>query len=686
MIHDPESKLRPYLPWIVLAAVAAAVFAVYYPGLNGSFFLDDWNTLPKLGAYGPVDNFHTFISYITSGVSGPSGRPLALASFLLDAHSWPASPWSFKFTNVLLHLLNGGVLAWLLTKLGKAYGLTSRKAAWAAVLGAGLWLSHPLWVSTTLYAVQRMAILAAFFVICGLALYVTGRLRLRAGKARSGYALMTGGIVGGTLLGFFCKENAALLPLLALVLEITVLRGNKGSMLESPGTAEGVPASVEHRKPCLAFRVVFLWLPSIMLAGFLLWQLRHPGMLVPGRDFSVGERLLTEPRILVYYLYLLVIPHAWTHGLYTTVALSQGLLHPWTTLPAILLVLALLGAAFAIRRRWPLLAAAILFFFAGQLLESTTIPLELYYEHRNYLPAILFFWPLGVWWAQGPGKRSLRYSSVFVVFVLVLALTTLRTTLWGNPTRLSLTWMRLNPNSARAVVVGTDTLEAYGKNLLAYKYLYLASRRNPTSISIALARMGAACRLGNGRPARPALIYAAQHARTHMHLLYDTLNSRIDNGKTKCPGFGPHSMQVVVSNALKNHQSTRDRDIRQALYVLRGRLSLIQHKEEAAYSYFRKSLQIYATPDIVLIAGTYLLNAKQPYNARRLLREYQALPHRLPPVWTMRGLHRRWLLHIGWYQTSLRDLSHAIQQAVDEKTLTHPQKVLQPAATQGSTP
>jgi len=32
--------------------------------------------------------------------------------------------------------------------------------------------------------------------------------------------------------------------------------------------------------------------------------------------------------------------------------------------------------------------------FALDVLESTAVPLELYFEHRNYLPALLLFWPI----------------------------------------------------------------------------------------------------------------------------------------------------------------------------------------------------------------------------------------------------------------------------------------------------
>ena len=47
----------------------------------------------------------------------------------------------------------------------------------------------------------------------------------------------------------------------------------------------------------------------------------------------------------------------------------------------------LLGGSCWLRRRLPVVACGILWFFVGHLLESTVIPLELMFEHRNYLPS-----------------------------------------------------------------------------------------------------------------------------------------------------------------------------------------------------------------------------------------------------------------------------------------------------------
>ncbi len=684
-------RSRRWWPWFALLALLALVAVAYSPGLSGPFLLDDWSALPKLGAYGPVDNPVTFVSYVTSGIAGPSGRPIALASFLIDAHNWPANPWPFKLTNLLLHLLCGVLLALLLRQLSQAAGLERRRTVWVGILGAGLWLAHPLFVSTTLYIVQRMAILAALFVFAGLDFYVWGRVRLAGGHRRSGYALMMLGLVGGTFLGFFSKENAALLPLLALVLEFTVLRRlDKTPELvgPSPRAGKGPVTSIHggrkrrlprpgltltptrprqgrgRRKTCpsLPFRAIFLWLPSIAICAYLLWECRHLTANLPYRGFTILERVLTEARVVVHYLYLLVIPHGGTHGLFTTVTVSHGPLQPWTTLPAILIVLALVAFALAVRRRLPVLTAAILFYFAGQLLESTTIPLELYYEHRNYLPAALLFWPLAWWILRGPGGRVLRAAVAGGALALLLALTAWRADLWGNGRQLALTWMRLNPGSARAVVWGSEGLTAAGRPDLALKRLRLAVRRQPADISVALSALDLACESRRARPGDlAAAVYAAGHGHAGSTLIYKAipqLAKRIET--TACPPLDDAALMRIPNAAIANPHFRPYPALKQEFLVLRGRLLLRMDRDKVAYAAFAKALPLDVKPDTALVVAAYMYAANAPRYGLKLLDEYRSLPKPEPRGWKMGRLHRWWLNRIGWYRKSFKRVRTAL--------------------------
>ncbi len=173
-------RTQSIAPQLTIVACMCLVALAYLPGLKGEFLFDDFANLPMLGATGPVTHWDTFWRYITSGNADPTGRPMALLSFLLDARNWPAAPYPFKRTNLLLHLVNGILLYCLLARLGRAIAIDAiqrRRAEWAAALGASLWMAHPLLVSTTLYIVQREAMLPATFTLLGLLAWLHGRER-----------------------------------------------------------------------------------------------------------------------------------------------------------------------------------------------------------------------------------------------------------------------------------------------------------------------------------------------------------------------------------------------------------------------------------------------------------------------------------------------------------------------------
>jgi hypothetical protein len=136
---------------------------------------------------------------------------------------------------------------------------------------------------------------------------------------------------------------------------------------------------------------VFLILPGILgLAHYL------PGVLsgasFQDRPFGLEERLWTETRVLWHYLWWILAPQPGQLSLYhDAFPLSHGPLHPWSGLPAALGLAGLIGGAVLVRRRYPLLSFGILWFFVMQLLVSTVLPLELVFEHRNYLGSIGIF-------------------------------------------------------------------------------------------------------------------------------------------------------------------------------------------------------------------------------------------------------------------------------------------------------
>lgn len=466
---------------LMLGACLLAAWWALSQGLGGKFIFDDsWN-LRGLERISERPDWETALHYILSGFSSALGRPLALATFAPQFHSWPMHAEDFIRVNILIHLLNGALLCWCALLLQRLAGRDGIGAGLVALALCAAWLWAPLQASGVLYVIQRMALLSATFMFAGLALYLAGRARLPA-QPRAALALMTAGLGVGVGLGILAKENSILLPLGILVLEVTLLRA--------------FPAGPVWRR----WSWPFLWAPTLFVAAYLAWQL--PGLFdeVPSRGFTPGERLLTESRVLFVYLYKLVLPSLYSiRLLYDDLEVSRSLLSPWTTLPSLLGWLALTVAALRLRARAPVFSFAVLWYLAHHLLESTLIPLELAFEHRNYVasvgPLAAGVWGLGALWTSAHARRVRPVVLLGAAGYLAFQLTALSqsASLWGRPLELAQHWATYQPESRRATMMLADTYLSRGQIAAAAATLEQAMERWPGDPALPLALLEMGC-------------------------------------------------------------------------------------------------------------------------------------------------------------------------------------------------
>lgn len=421
---------------LLLAPVLAIV--LYSGGWSGGFFFDDY---PNLGSLKLLDvigfNVDGVLAYINAGFSGPTKRPVAMLSFILEYPYWPLSPAPFKFNNTLFHAINGLLVGWLAFLLSRRIYNDTGRAQWVAALTALIFLLHPLYVSTVLYVIQRMTLLAALFSLAAIIAYCKGREGIYRGRLLGVvslcffYPLLV-------LLSILSKENGALTVVFCALIEWLIYK---------------------HKQPLSGCRQRLIYLvvygPAVVLLCYLF---RNFGLNLINasafehRPFTAWERGLTQTRVLIDYIGKFFLPRIQTAGLYSDgIVVSKSFIHPITTLFSGLALLVCAVVAFVNRRRWPLLALAILVFFTGHIMESTFIPLELYFEHRNYLPMVLL-----VVFVADLLVRYIKFDrlkgAILAVLVLVLLASSLyqRANLWGASMLLASVWSEKNPSSVRA--------------------------------------------------------------------------------------------------------------------------------------------------------------------------------------------------------------------------------------------
>lgn len=522
-------------PTLALAVLLGATAVLYWPGLGGIFLFDDFSNLEPLRALKDSGSSHELWQYVLNGVSSALGRPLALLTFAWQRDHWPNDYPAFAQVNIALHLLNGALWYASLTQLRRLGALPGTSAV--PLAACALWLLLPIHASTVLYAVQRMVLLATTFMLAGLALYLRGRIVLAAAPRR-GYVLMTAGTLGGALLATLSKEIGALLPLLILGVQSTLLRS----------------APRPHR----AWTAACLWLPTALLGLYLARQFPQFLEQYASRDFTLAQRLLTEPRVLWLYLGKALVPSgAAVRLLYDDLVPSTALTAPLTTLLSLAGWAATIAAAWALRNAFPALGLAVWWYLAGHVLEASVIPLELAFDHRSYLPllgpalAAAMALDHAVGMVRPPWRAGLAVLAAGYLASLAVGLY-LSCSLWGRPLDQAWDWARSHPDSRRSLYHFVDQLLARGAPSEAEKALRAAAATWTDDPIPPLTLMSMACRNPAVSIDRADLDLRLRHYagsdRIRVLGVLQRLVAQHDEGA--CPEVGPDAVLDAIDASL----------------------------------------------------------------------------------------------------------------------------------------
>lgn len=400
----------------------------YWPGLKGELMFDDFVNLDLMSELdaGKI----TWEQAVLHNDSGPLGRPVAMLTFAANVLTSGPDVWTYKYTNLIIHLLCGCLVFWVGGRLMLALPvLAPHRWMWALWISAA-WLFSPLLVSTVIYVVQRMAQLSALLCLAGLLMYAIGRQNIER-DFRKGIGFILAAFLVCWPAATFSKETGALFPALAFLVEIFIFR------------MAGTP--LIRRLLWWLFGIT-LFLPAV--ATVLLLCMRPDFVLknYPYRGFTFFQRIITEPRIMGDYLQQLVLPQGGRMGLFhDDYPISTGPLSPpvtlfWLVFWPLALWMGWRQRASSHRAIW----FGLWFFVAAQLLESTIFPLELYFEHRNYLASFGIYFAVAAIFSSIPlksalTKRRLIYGLLATVPLFYAVAMAQRVLAWRNTAQTLLT-------------------------------------------------------------------------------------------------------------------------------------------------------------------------------------------------------------------------------------------------------
>jgi hypothetical protein len=374
---QPQGQSFPFHHLIAIALIAAVALVAYSNTFHVPFQFDDRVNITQ----NPNVQIKVFtwerLEQMVRNTYKESIRVFSYFSFALNYYFGGLNVFGYHLVNFLFHIGAGAFLYWFLLltfnlpSLKEKYGPISYKVALFSSL---IFISHPIQTQSVTYIVQRMSSMAGMFYLLSVVLYIKGRLS--TGRPRIFYF---GGMVLTYVLGVFSKENVAILPLFVAIYEFYFF--------------QNLDLNPKGKNILFALLGVLL---ALGVFGFVIWGPRYMQVIKEGYEyralssspFTMWERVLTQSRIVLYYLTLLVFPYPSRLNLDYDFPISKTILDPPTTLISILIIAGLIGYSIWTAKKRPVLSFCILWYFGNLVIESSIFPLEMVYEHRLYLPAV----------------------------------------------------------------------------------------------------------------------------------------------------------------------------------------------------------------------------------------------------------------------------------------------------------
>ena len=443
-IPRSKSTVRPSLQrnhYLIVAILLAVVAALLY----ANSFQVPWqfDDRPNI-----VDNhtvhFHTFsldgLSRLLTHSYSESIRFFSYFTFALNFYFGGLDVFGYHLVNLLIHTVAGILIFWF---IALTLNLPSQKGGYdsirfkIALVTSLIFIAHPVQTQSVTYIVQRMTSMASMFYLLAMILYIKGR---RSSGRRQ--VLYYGGMGLSGLLSILSKENALMLPVFIVLYEVCFFRG-EGRFLH--GTMVKI----------------LLILGGLGLIGFVLLGGKYLHIIEEGyryRDFTMSERVLTQLRVVLHYLTLLIYPHPSRLNLDYDFPVSKSLFDPISTTLSLIAILFFLAIGIRKIRKWPILSFFIFWYFGNLAIESSILPLEMVYEHRLYLPSIgpiflfsLLLVRLSEKWAPVKNRRrEAVFAAVVILIIFSLSWATIeRNSIWRSEFTLWTDCVKKSPRKGR---------------------------------------------------------------------------------------------------------------------------------------------------------------------------------------------------------------------------------------------
>ena len=399
--------------------ICMLALAIYGHTFDNPFVFDDLANIPN-NRYVRLEKFDLGQLYDVAFHGQSSTRPVAHVSFALNyyffgGYNLPA----FHIVNLVIHVVSSLLVSLLalvtFRRMAKAdtffRGKDDQLLGWLALFSGCLFVAHPLQTQSVTYLVQRMTSMAVMFYLAALLCYIFGRTS--DGKKGRWCWWLFG--LSCWILSLGTKQIGVTLPFAIFLYEWYFLQDLSLAWLKRSAKYFAAGFLV-----AAVVATIYMATRDFTFSGYQY------------RDYTMAERVLTQMRVVMFYVSLVFYPHPGRQSLIHVFETSHSLFDPKTTFLSLLAIVALVGFAVGIAKRWRLLSFAIIWFFLQLALESSIIPLEMAYEHRLYLPLVGVV--IAVPWLLHRATAGRAWGSAVAILVILLlaSATYVRNQVWED--------------------------------------------------------------------------------------------------------------------------------------------------------------------------------------------------------------------------------------------------------------
>lgn len=372
---------------VVFLALLALGLVVYYAGFHAPMIYDSLLLKEKEHVLSHPE--------ILKALALVPDRPLFVLSCYLNYHLGGLDPFYYRLVNMLFLAATGLVMVILvrlvLVTQDEVIGGTLLQKRVMSIFAGLAFVLHPTQILVVLYIWQRQALMLCFFYFSAMTVYFAVRMgHVRARGA--GYALVS--IL--MLCGLLCKENIITLPAVLILAELTLLVRYGDRLVRRIFIISAI--GLFPVVAAMAIRHVLHSGESLHAKG----TLEALQTFYSWSGLGLSQVLLTQCRVFGQYFSMIVAPFHFDVVLVEPYVVSTSLFEPPSTLPAVMMVVALLGLSIGLIRRNPVCSFSVLFALGVLVPEALCVPHLLFFGYRAILPmlgaivglsaALLYLW------------------------------------------------------------------------------------------------------------------------------------------------------------------------------------------------------------------------------------------------------------------------------------------------------